>query len=173
MDYKAELLNDYSTLNCRRIAQYAANTPKSIGKLIELMFDDDNRLAQKAAWAICMLGKKYPALMQAHVNKLIKGISSTKHNAIPRNSLRVLAEMKLSEENQSKLLNLCFPLVENRENAIAIRAFSMQIILNAGKQYPELLMEFHAILEETISFESGGMKSKFRQLERLIAKNSN
>ena len=77
-----------------------------------------------------------------------------------RNTVRVLQDVKIPENMHGILTDICFQYLQNPSEAIAIKVFSMTIIHNLTKQYPELKEELKFILEEQIPFQSVGFRSR-------------
>jgi hypothetical protein len=170
MNYIQELKAEHTKIQATRIAAYAALNPKTIEDLILLMYHNNMRVAQRAAWPVCILGKKHPQLIEAHIQKLINGIENTAHPAVPRNCLRVLDTFIIPEAFHSIIIDKCFAMLQNNENPIAVRAFFIQLIINVAHLYPEIAFELQQLLEPSISYQSAGMRSKYAHLQRVIGK---
>eukprot|EP01031_Cornospumella_fuschlensis_P001081 gene1081-1357_t len=60
------------------------------------------------------------------------------HDAIKRNTIRVLQTVEIPEELHGIAADICFQYLSNHEEAVAIKAFSMTVLFNLSKHYPEL-----------------------------------
>ncbi len=83
------------------------------------------------------------------------------HVAIKRNIVRLLQFQEIPEENQSKLFDHCMQFIRSPEEPIAIKAFSMGIVANLFRHFPELSQEAIICIEDLLSLDvSPGIKAR-------------
>ena len=69
------------------------------------------------------------------------------------------------------MLDLCYRYLKNPSEAIAVRAFSITVIYNISKPYPELLQELLMVLNELSPHEDGAaMRSRIKNTTKVIHK---
>jgi len=81
--------------------------------LIQCFLSNEYRLAQRAAWSISRAARKKPELTKPYIKDLVARLSRTDvHDAVIRNSVRVLEEIENSEELHGDVMNACFAFIE-------------------------------------------------------------
>ena len=132
---------------------------------MELMYMDKHPISMRAAWVTYLVSEKYPNLATPHLEKLIKVLHSTKVDGVKRSALKMLfnAINDLSENRFGELADIAFTMAEDPKQAIAVRAFSIDILLKVVKVYPDITNELIAILESIIPDGSRGLKNKCRK----------
>jgi hypothetical protein len=147
------------------IAEYATSTNETFQELIHCFMSDDPRLAQRAAWSVSWGARKNPDMIQPYVGVLVNQLGRTDvHNAVIRNSLRILEEIEIPEIYHGQVLNTCFDFISKRETAIAIKAFSLTILFNLTRLYPEIKNELKMIVRENIEFETAAFRSRGKKI---------
>jgi hypothetical protein len=172
MNIKTELLADprHSKFIAMRIADYACTSDATFKELMHCFLSDDFRLAQRAAYSVSLASKQKPEAIEPYVGVLVSQLKRTDiHDAVIRNSARILEDISIPEEFHGELMDACFALVQNRQTAIAIRAFSLTILYNLCKIYPEIKNELRVIIEESMEFETPAFRSRGKKILKYIA----
>lgn len=87
---------------------------------------NEYRIAQRAAWSVSWAAQKNPALIQPYIKDLIAQLPRKDvHNAVIRNSVRVLQKIEIPESLHGELMNNCFAFIESPLTPVAIKAFSL------------------------------------------------
>ena len=153
------------------VAAYACLDPAHFAQLMQCFLSDDNRLAQRAAYSVSIAGKERPDLMRPHISSLVDQLERKDiHDAVIRNSVRILQETEIPAELHGKVMDACFHFIQNRQVAIAIRAFSLTILYNFSKIYPEIKNELGIIIEEAMEFETPAFRSRGKKILANIKK---
>ena len=163
MNIRKELLKYQvqSRAQALAIAEYATSSNETFKDLIDCFLSDDTRLAQRAAWSVSWAARKKPDVIQPYIGLLVNQLERTDvHNAIIRNSLRVLEDIEIPEIYHGPLLNTCFNFILKRETAIAVKAFSLHVLFNLTKFYPEIKNELKLVIRENIEFETPAFRSR-------------
>jgi hypothetical protein len=108
-------------------------------------------------------------LLTPHIEKLILNLQHENlHDAIKRNTVRVLQNANIPESLHGILVDICFKYLQNPSEAIAIKVFSMTILFNLTNYYPELKDELKFVLEEQFPFQSAGFRSRAGKILKQI-----
>jgi hypothetical protein len=130
------------------LLQWIGTDADKIAALMDVFFGPHKRLAELAAWAVGDLGYKQPELLKAWLPQLVEILhSNTVHDAVHRNSLRILMQSDIPENLLDSCTEACFLLGDNPKTAVAIRAFSIHILADICKKIPELWPELQYLLE--------------------------
>ncbi|HEY6974752.1 MAG TPA: hypothetical protein VH396_00605, partial [Chitinophagaceae bacterium] len=126
---------------------------------------NEYRLAQRAAWSVSWAARKKPELIKPYIKDLVAQLSRTDvHNAVIRNSVRVLEETEIPESLHGDVMNACFGFIEKPSVPVAIKAFSLTTLFNLSKYYPEIKGELKLIIENNWNNESAAFKSRGKKI---------
>ena len=59
-------------------------------------------------------------------------------------------------------MDICFKYVESPTEAVAVKAFSLTVLGNLAKQYPDILPEIKIIIEEQMPHQTASFKVRAR-----------
>jgi hypothetical protein len=91
-----EILREPSKANALKIAAYACSSPANFKALMKCFMADEYRLAQRAAWSVSWAARKHPGMITPYIKDLVSQLSKAGvHDAVKRNSLRVLEEIEI------------------------------------------------------------------------------
>ena len=171
MDLYRELLKKHHKDTAVKIADYIGKDTDRFQELMDLMLHGEKLIAQRAAWVISHCADKHPTLITPHLKNLIFNLKKTdQHDAIPRNTLRVLTEQRIPEPLQGILLEVCFEYLQSQKIPVAIKAHAMQCIFNVSKNEPDLLRELKMVIEEQIPYGTAGFKSRGKKILMEISR---
>ena len=131
---------------------------------MDAFFNEDQRLAQRAALVVVFVARENGELLQPQVSKLLNNIIRNKNTGQVRNSLRVLQYLTIEEKHHAALMNSCFNFLQAPSTPTAVKAFSMTILHNLSKKYAEILPELRLILEEQFENGSPGCKARAKKI---------
>ena len=67
-------------------------------------------------------------------------------------------------------MNICFRFVESPAEAVAVKAFSLTVLHNLAKPYPEILPEIKLIIQEQLSRQTAAFKSRAKLFLKTVEK---
>jgi hypothetical protein len=169
VDLEKELLKKQTLVQCNRIIKYIGDKELQFAELMKLFFGGEYRLTQHAAWPMSYCIQKYPILAKPYLKKFIDQLSdSNAHPAAKRNIVRLLQFVEIPKRFHGKLMNICFQFISNPEEAIAVKAFSLSILSNLVKIYPEILPEIKTVIEARWEFETPAFRSRARKILKQV-----
>ena len=174
MNIREELLSDHmqSKELALSVADFACSSQDRFKELMNCFVSSDYVLAKRAAWSVRWAAEKRPDLIQPNIGLLVRQLRRTDvHDAVIRNSLSVLERNEIPEEFHGEVMDACFGLIQNRKAPIAAKAFSLTILFNLAKIYPEIQNELQIIIEENIEFETAAFKSRGKKILATFRKN--
>ena len=131
---------------------------------IKLALSNKYPEAWRATWIIGHCMKKNDERLQIHIKELINSINDKK-DGHQRELLKILANLKIPEEDEGYLFDTCMTIWEtvNKQSSVRITAF--RILINITKKYPELLNEIKFLTEEQYTEGlSPGIKNSFNKI---------
>ena len=171
MNIQEELLKHqiHFKADAMRITEYACSSPKHLKELIACFLSNEYRLAQRAAWSVSWAARSKPALIMPYIKDIVAQLQRTDvHNAVIRNSVRVLEDVDIPEVYHGDVMNACFAFIEKPSTPAAIKAFSLTTLYNLTKYYPEIKQELQLIIQERMDNETAAFKSRAKKILKLL-----
>ena len=165
MNIKTALLKEHSKKQCAKIVKWVGHDQKRFDELFNLFLHDEYRVVQRAGWPISYCVEDHPAFIQKHFPKLLKNVEKKGiHDAVKRNTVRLLQYVDIPKRFHGQVMELCFKYISSHNEAVAIKAFSITVLHNLAKQYPEIINEIKLIIEERWDHETIAFKTRARKL---------
>lgn len=171
MNFKQSLDTEHSKqLTERIVAQILANT-SLMEEFMDVFLGDSHRVTQRAAWVLSYLAEKNPKIVIGYLPLLVEELTNPSHHqAVRRNILRAIQYIDIPEEVSGKLLDTCFILLNKKDEQVAIKVFSMNVIFRMTKKYPEIGHELRFGIEEQIAYQSIAFKNRGGKILKELEK---
>jgi hypothetical protein len=165
MDLKAALLEEHSKAQCEKIVRYIGNDKQRFDELMRLFFAGEYRVTQRAAWPMSYCVDEHPELIEPYLKKVIELLEKpVVHDAVQRNIVRLLQNVSIPKRYHGRVMNACFNFIASPTTAAAVKAFSLSILENLSKHYPEIRPELKLIIEERWEHETPAFHSRARKI---------
>lgn len=170
MDLNEQLLAAASKANCDVIVNWVGNKQNRFDELVTFFLSGEPVLSQRAGWPLSYAGRKHPILVQKHLKKLVKNLQkSNLHDAIKRNTIRLLESIEIPEEITGTLMNICFDYISSPVEKPAIKAFSLTVLENMTVKYPEIRSELKTIIEDRWDYETAAFRARARKILKKLS----
>ncbi|MDR3651562.1 MAG: hypothetical protein P4L34_01170 [Paludibacter sp.] len=173
MDYREQLFRPLSKHFVDHLVEEIFANPFDFNIVYQLIFDSDNKVAWRAAWACQKISEKHPEwFTYRQFNELASLIISTKNAGLQRGCLSILNNIALPSSISVEFINTCFERMISPRSAISVQVISMKILFEICKIEPDFITEFRTYLE-TISpddYSKGFNAARNNILKKLIAK---
>jgi hypothetical protein len=172
MNLREEILFEHSKAQCSKIVAWVGDSQQRFNELFKLFVSDaEYRVVQRAAWPVSYCVEAHPGLIKSNFSKLIKKLHQPNlHDAVKRNSMRLLQHIDIPEKYQGDVMNICFTYVESQTEAIATKAFAMTVLGNLSNLYPEIIPEIKLLINDQLPHATPGFKSRARALLKQFEK---
>lgn len=171
MNLREEILREHSKAQCSKIVEWVGNSTERFNELFNLFLNDEYRVTQRAAWPLSYCVERNPNFIQKNFSKLLKNLQKPKlHDSIKRNSVRLLQHVDIPEKYQGEVMNICFEYLESPTEAVAIKAFSLTVLGNLAKQYPEIIPEIKLLIEDQLPNQTAAFKSRAKNFLKEVEK---
>jgi hypothetical protein len=170
MNYRQHLLRPLTMHYVDGLVQAVFANPSDFGIVYLLMFDADEKVAWRAAWACQKISEKHPEWFTEKQFREIVALSiSTKQSGVQRGCLGILNNLPLPEAIPVDLINACFDWMVSPQSAIAVQALSMKMLCRICKIEPDFIPELKAYLEDidTRQYSAGFNSTRKRVLKEL------
>ena len=165
MDIREALLKEHSKSQCRKIVEYIGDDKKKFAELMRLFFGDEYRVIQRAAWPLSYCVHEHPELIAPYFEDLLLMLQKPGvHNAVTRNITRLLQNISIPKRHEGRLMTICFEFISDVKTPAAVKAFSLSILDNLSKNYPEIASELRLIIEERWEHETAAFRSRAKKI---------
>ena len=166
MQLRDEILKEHSRAQALRIAGWIGDDAERFRELMQLFLTDIYRVVQRAAWIVSMVAEKQPALIIPYLEAMVGKVGEQGVPvAVKRNVVRILQHIDIPEGIHGEVMNMCFDLLNDPKETVAVRAFSMTVLGNLAKAYPEIKQELRAVIEDILEHSpTAGMRSRGRSV---------
>ena len=137
-------------------------------QLILELASPDLRICQKSVMPLEIIANKKPELFDPYYDKLIDLALNPTSSGSRRNVMRTLQFLPIPEEYSGTLYDICSDWILDLKQAIAVRAFAMEVAYNIGKDYDEICRELQFMAEQCMKDESAGVRSKAKNLLKKL-----
>lgn len=167
MKLKTLLEEEHSKKQCERIVRYIGADKTRFAELMELFLKGEYRITQRAAWPMSYCVQAHPELIRPYFKSLLDNLGKKGlHDAVIRNTLRILQELLIPKKHQGRLMDLCFQLIGAPETPIAIKAFSLTILHHLSRQYPEIRL----IIDQEWEHSTPAFRSRAKAFDKEFNK---
>ena len=169
MNIREAILEEHSKANATRIAKYACSSPKRFKELMDCYLDPEYRIAQRAAWSVSWAARTKPAMIERYIGVLVAALPKTNvHPAVIRNAVGVLEIVDIPEMYHADVMNACFGFIEKIQTPAGIKAYSLTILFNLSKTYPDIRQELKLIIEEKWDDETPAFRARGKKILKAI-----
>lgn len=168
MDLTKALLKEHSKAQAQYVADYIGDDPSHFRELFEVLMTGDTKLTQRAAWPIGLLGDSHPGLFYNYFPQMISCLQNPAHPAVSRNIYRTLQSLKIPDNYQGEVLELCLRDLMDPKIAVASKIFCMTVAYHISQNHPELQPELKLIIEEGLNHGSAGYHSRAKKILRKL-----
>jgi hypothetical protein len=170
MNLEKAILEEHSKKQCNKIVKWVGSSQEKFNELFHLFLNGEYRITQRAAWPLSYCVIKYPALMNNSYEKLINNLKKPNlHDSIKRNTVRLLQAVDIPGKYEGAVMEICFKYLESPKEAVAIKAFSIAVLGNLAKKYPEIIPEIKLMIEEQLPHQSAAFKSRAKLFMKSFA----
>jgi len=141
---------------------------KSISTIVDLALFGKYPHANRAAWTLDVLDRKHPELITPHLKTLLSHLRNIKSDSVKRPVFSILSKRKLPKKHQAFLIDYCFDILQNNNEKIASRVFSMEILAKIAEDEPDLLTELLSVIDMHYDNASAGFKSRARNIRKRL-----
>jgi hypothetical protein len=165
MNLTEALLAEHSRANCDRIVKWIGKSQERFDELFELFSNGGYRIVQVAAWPLSYAVIAHPELIAKKFPKLLKNLERPDvHNAVKRNTIRLLQDIEIPKLFHGRVMNHCFTFIADSNEKAAVKAFALTVLENLAQQYPDIRQELITTIESRLQFETPAFRSRAKKI---------
>lgn len=169
MDLKREILKEHGRKQAHKIAEYCATSSSRFKSLVDTYLAGPYRITQRASWPLSICAEEHPELIKPHLKKLLDFMTKPGvHDAVKRNTMRLLQFVDVPKRNQAQVIDLCFDFLQQPKEAVAVRVFAMTALSRVIIDKPELQKELRIILEDHLPYGTAAFRSRASKLIKKL-----
>jgi len=171
-DLKDMVNNMMSMQEAEWVATSAIENPAVFQKLFEYSSSSDRKLAFRASWTLSKVCDRFPELIIPYLSRIVEILNEIDNESALRSFLRILAlsdPEKINSRQHGHLAEFCFNALKSGFSAIAVKAYSMEILYKLALIYPELAVELAASVNMLQGEGSAGIVSRARMIMKKLA----
>jgi hypothetical protein len=169
MDIRRVLLQQHSKANADKIADYVGSNRPRFKQLVMVYLAGPYKITQRAAWPLSICVERYPHLVVPHLRTLLSHLATSGiHDAVKRNTLRLLQFVEIPVRFHGKVIDICFHYLQANQEPVAVKVFAMTVLSRLVKNLPELKKELRLIIEDQLPYASAGFISRARKVMKAI-----
>ena len=155
------------------VAASAVDNPAIFLKLLEYSYSNDKKLAFHASWIMTKVCDKFPSVIDPFLPQIVDTLKKLENESTLRSFLRIISRIDLGNLDQylhGLLADQCFYLLNSGISAIAVKAYSMEILYRLSMIYPSLATELAASIGNLMGEGSAGITSRGRTILKKLNK---
>ncbi len=156
------------------IAESASENMEILKRLIGYSFYEDKKLAFRASWTLSKVYDKHPEILDPYLDNLVESLDKIDNESVQRSFLRIISMSDMNNISSVKhgiLADHAFRMLKSGFSAIAVKAYSMEIIYRLTNIYPGLANELAAAINLLEGEKSAGIIARGRIiLKKLTGK---
>jgi 8-oxo-dGTP diphosphatase len=171
-DLQAIVNNMMSMPEAEWVATSAIENPAIFVKLYEYSFSSDKHLSFRASWTLSKVCDRYPEMIYPYLSQIVDSLAGIDNESVLRSFLRILSLTdieKISARQQGILADFSFNQLNTGFSAIAVKAYSMEILYRLTLIYPDLANELLTSIRLLMEDGSAGITSRGRAFLRKLA----
>ena len=169
MDFRDSFQKEHSKAQATKIAEYVGFNRPRFKKLVDVYLAGPYRITQRAAWPLSLCVERHPDLILPHLTQILNHAAKRNvHDAVKRNTVRLLQFIEIPPRYRGKVAELCFRFFRNRKEAIAIRVFSMTVLNKLSMKEPDLRKELELLIEDELPYASPAFRARARRTLKEI-----
>ena len=171
MNIRETLIAEHSKEQTAKIVAYIDGDPQKFDELMKLFLGPVYRISQRAAWAVSNSIEQQPDLVKPYYGKLFEQLErEDSHIAVKRNVVRLLQFVEIPKRYEGRVFDVCYNLLDDPSEPIAVRVFSMTVAANVAKDSPELLDELRLVAKKYPQAATAGFRSRARNVLGVLLK---
>ncbi len=169
MDIRRSLEKGHSKTNTQTIVNYIGSDKVKFSHLMDVYLAGPYRITQRAAWPMSICAEVHPELIHPYLKKILNFCERPDvHDAVKRNTVRILQFISIPRKHQAQVINLCFKFLQDKKEPIAVRVFAMSVLGDLTLEQPDLKNELVVLIEDELPYASAGFTSRARKVLKKI-----
>lgn len=164
MKLREVILKEHSKSNTDKIVKWVGNSKTRFDELMHLFLTDEYRVVQCAGWSLSYCAIAHPEFVSKHFKEFFKLLKDENaHPAVRRNILRLLPFVEIPSNYHGEAIDQCVRFLSTPGQKAAVKAFSLHVLQNLARPYPEIVREVELIISDQWDREPPSFRSRAKK----------
>lgn len=165
LDIRTALLEEHSKRQAEKVVVWIGNNEERFAELMHLFLTDVYRVTQRAGWPLSNAVELHPEFINPYFPQLLKQIERDDvHIAVKRNVVRLLQFVDIPKRYEGRIFDACYRLLDDPNEPVAVRVFSMTVAAKIANGSPELLEEVRLVAVKYPDLMTAGFRARLRHV---------
>ena len=171
MNIHEKILEIRTVRDKTEFVEYLVNRPKEFEALMQCIYNlEEYPYKEYASWVLVHVSKSGKIDLTEHYTKLVDLLFDCKSQSVLRSVVCTINQMHVTDYRESELVDLLISFIQDYENKVALQVYSMYVLVQFIKKYPELKDEISEIIALHRSGKTAAYKSAERKFQKFVAK---
>ncbi len=155
-----------STREISMVAHSALTDSVLLAQLVTLSSSHESRVGFMASWALSKVADMEIDILQPFLVSFIEALPDVPNDSVQRSFMRIITKSdvrKIPESHHARLIEYCMKIMQTEQQAIAPKAYGMEILANLAVLYPDMANEVAVAIQMAIAEGSPGIKAQGRK----------
>jgi hypothetical protein len=160
MEYVHEFLKEFRWGHDKsNYVERFSKDPKDLDNLVQVVVElQEYPYKEYASYLMTHMVKSKKIDFQPYYNQLVDVLFKTKDQTVLRNVTNVINHSKITDYRESDFIDLLIGFVQDPKNKVALHVYSIYVLVQFVKKYPELKGE----IEQIIALNAEGKTAAYR-----------
>jgi hypothetical protein len=173
VDLETEILKEHSKRQVVKIGTWIGRDQRRFKQLMELFLRGEDVITQRSAWVVGYCVEHHPDLAKPWLKSMLEKTQEPGvHDAVKRNVTRILECVEIPGSLMGLVVSICFENLGSIDSPIAVKAYSMGVLLKICEREPDLKHELQAVIEQMIPFVGPALQARGRQVIRKLERDN-
>lgn len=143
-----------STEEIAMVARSAVTDNVLLSHLVTLSASHEKRVGFMASWALSKVSDTDIALLKPYLASFVDDLPNVANESVQRSFMRILTKCDMADipvSHHVKLIDYCMEIMRSEQNAVAPKAYSIEILSKMTLLYPSMVSEVAAAIQMTIA----------------------
>ena len=164
------LLNSLSKVSTMQAAKAWMDNKEIYGILWKIINENKKFVSWRAAWLFEHMAFEKPNKSISFLDDIINSLPYFKYNGQKRHMLKVIQLYEFSEEQKGKLLNICFGFLMSKNEPVAVKMHSINILYKISLSLPDIKPELVSSIKYNLPDATSGFKNAAKKILVKIQK---
>lgn len=171
MDIKEKILEIRTVFDKAAFVDYFNSRPKEFEEMMNCIFNlDEYPYKEYASWILIHISQSGKIELQSYYPKLVDVLFQTDDQTVLRNVSRSMHQLEVTDYRESEFIDLLIGFIQNYENKVALQVYSMYLLAQFIKRYPELKEEITEIIALHRPNKTAAYFSAERNFHKMVRK---
>ncbi|MBL7696838.1 MAG: hypothetical protein JNK79_01720 [Chitinophagaceae bacterium] len=171
MNLRQTILKEHSKSTTDKIVKWVGSSQARFDELMHLFLTDEYRVVQRAGWSLSYCVIAHPEFVKKYFREFFELLKDERaHPAVRRNILRLLPAVTIPKRFHGEVIDVCIRFASTPGEKAAAKAFSLHVLENMVKIYPEIAGEVIAIIQDQWDREAPSFRSRAKKFLHAVGK---